>query len=259
MTPRKDDAASLSGAYALNALDDIDRARFEKHLAESEETRNELTELTDTAVLLGLAVDPVDPPARLKANIMAALDDTAQLPSVGALAVDDAAVQAFSGKAAAKAQARWFSRPVTVLAAVAAAAALIFGGGVLANSINQNTQQQAQADQLAAINSASDSQRVAADMPGGGSATLVWSSELKSSALIVDGLKPLPSDRVYELWYIDSTGARPAGMFTVSSAGSTWRVLEGKMAHGDTVGVTIEPAGGSTKPTTAPVVAIASA
>lgn len=256
MTPRKNDAASLSGAYALDALDDVDRKRFEKHFAESEETRNELTELSDTAVLLGLAVAPVAPPAHLKANIMDALSTTSQLVP---LPVVEQAPEQFAGKAEARAQARWFTRPATALAAVAAAVALIFGGGALASSLNQNTQQQAQADKLAAINAASDSQRIVADVASGGSATLVWSAELKTSALIMDGLKPLPAGKVYELWYIDSTGARSAGFFAAGASGSTWRVLDGTMAKGDTVGVTVEPAGGSKKPTTAPVVAITSA
>jgi len=259
MTPRKDDAASLSGAYALDALDDIDRKRFEKHLVESEEMRNELTELSDTAVLLGLAVDPVDPPAHLKISIMAALESTLQLaplPLVAPPSPERFAGNSAHGAAAAKAHARWFARPVTALAAAAAAIALIFGGGALAATINQKTDQQAQADQLAAINSASDSQRIAAVLGDGGSATLVWSAGLKSSALIMAGLKPLAADRVYQLWYIDSSGARPAGTFTVGSSGSTWRVLDGKMDDGDSVGVTIEPAGGSKVPTTPPLVAI---
>ena len=255
MTPRKDDAASLSGAYALDALDEADRKRFESHLAESEETRNELTELSDTAVLLGLAVDPVQPPATLKTSIMSALASTPQLPRL--TAVETPAV--FTSAAQSKAQARWFARPVAILTAAAAAVVLIVGGGVVAGTISQSTQQQAQADQLAAINSAADSQRVVSKMTDGATATLVWSAQLKSSALIVDDMAALPSDKVYELWYIDSSGARPAGTFTVGSTGSTWRVLDGKMAAGDTVGVTVEPAGGSKAPTTTPIVAIASA
>ena len=256
MTPRKDDA-SLSGAYALHALGPDDEKRFEAHLAESEETRSELTELSDTAVLLGLAVDPVDPPASLKASIMSAIASTPQLPREVA-AEQDAAVARFT-PAQAKAQSRWFTRPVTVLAATAAAIALIFGGGAVLGAINSMTQQQAQADQLAAINAADDSQRIAADVAGGGTATLVWSGELERAAVMVDGLAPLEAGKVYELWYIDSVGARAAGTFTVGPTGSTWRVLDGKMGSGDTVGVTVEPAGGSKKPTTAPIVAITSA
>lgn len=244
---------NLSGSYALNGLDAADLAEFETHLQQSQATRDEVTELTDTAVLLGLAVEPVQPSAGLKASIMDQLDAHPQLP------VAAASSAAFASPAGRKAQARWFTRPVTALAAVAAAIALFVGGGVVTTSLAQNSFAQQQADQLAAINSADDAQRASVDLADGGTATLVWSNTLLSSALIVDGLAPLPADRTYELWYINDAGARPAGTFGVAGSGSTWRVLDGTMKAGDTVGVTVEPRGGSDAPTTDPVVVIASA
>lgn len=262
MTPRKHEVASLSGAYVLDSLDAESARLFEAHLLESEETRNETTELSDTAVLLGLAVDPVTPPASLKASILAQIEVTEQLPrevqTASSIDLDRFSAKA-KGLAQSKAQARWFTRPVTALVAVAAAAALIVGGGVVVNTLGTQASQQAQADQLAAINAAGDSQRLVTEISGGGTATLMWSGELKSSALIVDGLDPLPADKVYELWYINDGGARPAGTFTVNADSSTWRVLEGDMKSGDIVGVTVEPAGGSKVPTTDPVIKIQSA
>ena len=245
---------NLSGSYALNGLDAADLAEFETHLQQSHATRDEVTELTDTAVLLGLAVEPVQPSAGLKASIMDQLDAHPQLPVASPVAT-----AAFESPAGRKAQARWFTRPVTALAAVAAAIALFVGGGVITTSLAQNSFAQQQADQLAAINSADDAQRASVDLADGGTATLVWSNSLLSSALIVDGLAPLPADRTYELWYINDAGARPAGTFGVAGSGSTWRVLDGTMKAGDTVGVTVEPRGGSDAPTTDPVVVIASA
>ena len=245
---------NLSGSYALNGLDAADLAEFEAHLQQSQATRDEVTELTDTAVLLGLAVEPVQPSAGLKASIMDQLDAHPQLPVASPVAT-----AAFESPAGRKAQARWFTRPVTALAAVAAAIALFVGGGVITTSLAQNSFAQQQADQLAAINSADDAQRASVDLADGGTATLVWSNSLLSSALIVDGLAPLPADRTYELWYINDAGARPAGTFGVAGSGSTWRVLDGTMKAGDTVGVTVEPRGGSDAPTTDPVVVIASA
>ena len=245
---------NLSGSYALNGLDAADLAEFETHLQQSQATRDEVTELTDTAVLLGLAVEPVQPSAGLKASIMDQLDAHPQLPVASPVAT-----AAFESPAGRKAQARWFTRPVTALAAVAAAIALFVGGGVVTTSLAQNSFAQQQADQLAAINSADDAQRASVDLADGGTATLVWSNSLLSSALIVDGLAPLPADRTYELWYINDAGARPAGTFGVAGSGSTWRVLDGTMKAGDTVGVTVEPRGGSDAPTTDPVVVIASA
>jgi hypothetical protein len=38
-----------------------------------------------------------------------------------------------------------------------------------------------------------------------------------------------------------------------SGSGTTWRILKGRFTPGDTVGVTVEPAGGSKQPTTAPI------
>ena len=143
-----------------------------------------------------------------------------QLDAHPQLPVAAASSAAFASPAGRKAQARWFTRPVTALAAVAAAIALFVGGGVITTSLAQNSFAQQQADQLAAINSADDAQRASVDLADGGTATLVWSNTLLSSALIVDGLAPLPADRTYELWYINDAGARPAGTFGVAGSGT---------------------------------------
>ena len=267
------DFSNLSGSYALNALGAAERAEFEQHLQESglqetEQTRNEITGLSDTAVLLGLAIAPVTPSAALKDSIMAKLGSTPQLsPASGSSNPSaDAASRrpldnATATPAKRKASAAWFSRPVTALACAAAAVALIIGGGVIANNFSVDSFQQAQADQLAAINAADDAQRRVAPIEGGGTATLVWSNELGSSALVVADLEPLSSDFSYQLWYIDAADgvARPAGVFSTAGSGGASRVLDGSMGAGDAVGLTVEPAGGSEIPTTAPIVVIESA
>ena len=53
---------NLTGAYALDALDDIERARFEQHLATCEDCRAEVAELRETAALLA-ETTAVTPPA----------------------------------------------------------------------------------------------------------------------------------------------------------------------------------------------------
>ena len=274
-----------SGAYVLNALSPSEAQEFETHLGESETTRNEVTELSDTAVLLGLAVAPVQPSAGLKANLMSQIASMPQLPRDVApirtlpqarhadpVAPDaplydtvppEASTPPVLSATSAKTQVRWFNRPIIALTSVAAAVALIIGAGAVTSLIGNNgnvEQQQQQADALAAITSADDMQRIAAEVSTGGTATLVWSDELASSAMIVDGVAELPEGKTYELWYIDAAGtATPAGLFDVSGSERTLAVLDGKMGAGDTVGVTVEPEGGSSAPTTDPIVAIASA
>jgi anti-sigma-K factor RskA len=266
----------LSGAYALNALEGEEKARFEAYLLTSEEARAEVASLSDTAVLIGLSTDPVAPPADLKARLMAQIAVTPQLapltesratltavppvasPSDGAAEAIRTASLGTPTRASTKATSRWFTRPASILVAAAAAVALFVGGNVLGLSAANQSQQQAAA--LSAIVSASDSQQAKADVSGGGSATFVWSVGLKQSAVVIDKLPKLADGKTYELWYIDKASkATPAGTFNAASSGPTVSVLDGAMSAGDTLGITIEPSGGSKTPTTAPIVAVPSA
>jgi anti-sigma-K factor RskA len=158
------------------------------------------------------------------------------------------------------ARARWFTRPVAVLGVAAAAAALFFGGGALLSEVTGPSQQQeATASSIDEIYAADDFQRTVADVSTGGTATLVWSNELKRSAVVLDGLTSLPGDQTYELWYIDADGAVPAGTVDTASDSTVTKVLHGEMTPGATVGLTIEPAGGSEQPTSEPIMAVQSA
>jgi anti-sigma-K factor RskA len=261
-----------SGAYVLNALSDTENVQFERLLAESEEARAEVTELADTAVELGLSVEPVDPPASLRASI---LDAIAAAPQLAPLLVADVASQDSDHELAPvtpavgtvpvvdltqeRARRRWYTRPVTTLVAAAAAVALVFGGGVAINSVIQSQQLSASASQINQIQAASDYQRRTVDVSSGGSATVIWSVSQRRSALLGTGMKKLPSGLTYELWYIGADGATPAGTFEVDGSATQSVVLAGKMSAGDSIGVTIEPAGGSKKPTTDPIAVVTTA
>ncbi len=291
-----DNVGELSGAYALHALNADEAAEYEAHLAASEQARIEAAELSDTAVALGLAVAPVQPSAALKASLMSRLASTPQLPprpapvaapaapaALGAerdvpvpTDADDTAAQASAapdvaaapvtpapggavrGSASERARQRWFRGPVSILVAAAAAVALFVGGAFAGQAFNADQFQQQQAAGLAQINSAPDSQRASTVTVDGHTATLVWSAARGISALLVDDLPALPSDRDYQLWYIGSDGPIPAGTFDSTGTGTVWRVLDGAMTAGDVIGVTVEPKGGSQQPTTDPIVAIQS-
>jgi anti-sigma-K factor RskA len=258
-----EDRAMLVGAYVLDALDEIEREEFERQLAEFDELRNEVTELADTAVLLGLAVEPVTPSASLRDSIMARVATTPQLPRESAPVAGLQPVPSSDDEVPAQLGAvdhpRWYRRPVVILTS-AAAAILLIAGAIFGSGLGvQAIQMKQQADALAAINAAPDSQHAAASISTGGTATLVWSDRLGRSAFIANGLAQLPGSKTYELWYIDSAGKpTAAGLFEPTGA-RTWRVLDGSMVAGDVVGVTVEPAGGSKAPTTKPIVAIPSA
>ena len=63
------DIHSLSGAYALDAVDDIERAAFERHLRECQSCSLEVLELRETVGRLADTV-AVEPPASLRASVL---------------------------------------------------------------------------------------------------------------------------------------------------------------------------------------------
>lgn len=280
----RDDEYLSSGAYALNALSDEEARAFESAMGDSPELLTETDELTATATLLGLASAPIEPPASLKSSLMAKLAETAQdapapprasaPPVVVGVAeprtaadletVPAPAVLATASPATARANARWFTKPMGVLVAAAAAVALFVGGGVVSSALTSTapqTSQDASASSLAQIFSAADVQSLHSSIDGGGQATVVWSKDVGSAAIVAQGMPTLASNKTYEAWYIDgSTGvATPAGTFVPGGDATTWHVLSGTMSTGDTIGVTVEPSGGSQTPTTTPILAVSSA
>ncbi|MBX3091996.1 MAG: anti-sigma factor [Cryobacterium sp.] len=212
-------------------------------------------EVQEVETALALAVAPEAPSPELKAKIMARIATTPQLEPHAALV--EPAEEAV-GPAARRAESRWFSKPLTALVAAAAAVLLFAGGTVLGVGLSADRAAQNQAESLAVLTSASDLQRASADVAGGGVATLIWSLDQRKSAILVNNLPALSSGKTYQLWYIGSSGPVSAGTFEADASATTWRVLDGAMSAGDTVGVTVEPAGGSAAPTTDPIVAIAS-
>jgi anti-sigma-K factor RskA len=288
----KKNPADLAGAYALDALGAEERTAFEEYLTGSEQARIEAAELSDTAVALGLAAAPVQPSPGLKSSLMSRIASTPQLPPLSASDASPAADAApgvpdaasvpgapaahaastgaahpaapapaappASTAAERRADIRWFRRPIGILIAAAAAIVLFAGGVVAGQAFSTNQFEQQQAASLAEINAADDAQRASAVTADGHQATLVWSGELGKSALLIDELPALPGDEDYQLWYMNSAGAFSAGTFDSEGKGTVWRVLEGRMRAGDTVGLTVEPNGGSPEPTTDPLVTIQS-
>ena len=64
------DIHTLAGAYALHAVDDLDRARFERHLAECPSCAAEVAELNDAMAAFSDATSEA-PPAGLRAAVLA--------------------------------------------------------------------------------------------------------------------------------------------------------------------------------------------
>jgi anti-sigma-K factor RskA len=234
MTDSADDFTTRAASYAVGALTAAERRELEQELRRAPGLAAELDEFTETAAMLGLATAPVAPAASLRDRILDAVDATPQPSNV--------------------VRGPWFRRPVAALLGVAAMAVFAVGGTAIALQV---TREPSVVEQITA---AADYERVVGDVTGGGSVTAVWSASLERAALLVEDVDVLPADRTYQAWLIDDGGhAEPAGTFSASGEGTVSVPILGKLDPGDSIGVTIEPAGGSTSPTTTPIVVIATA
>jgi anti-sigma-K factor RskA len=90
-------------------------------------------------------------------------------------------------------------------------------------------------------------------VPGG----RIVTSRTAVGGVVTAGMPAPRASRVYQLWLIGVSGARSAGLLPGTSAGGTPPVLATDVQPGDRLAITIEPAGGSARPTTAPAVVLA--
>jgi anti-sigma-K factor RskA len=287
MTERHDDPSTLTGSYALDALSDDERIQVEVALASSSELRAEAESLRETALQLAYSTDPIEPPPSLKASLMAQIQNTPQAAPLASAAappatsseapaadtVQEARLDSVTppgsvpapGRAESAARRRWFQRPAAALSAAAAVAVVFLGvglgvGGVFTPGSTSGPGASQSASVLDGIYAASDFQRSTTPVQGGGTATVVWSNELGKSAVIMHDVAAAPKGKTYELWYIapktEGGSITPAGLMDESADGVHSAVLKGALRSGATVGITVEPAGGSKQPTTTPIAAV---
>lgn len=228
------------GAYALHALPAEEAAAFEKHLAGCAPCRLEVERLSGTAVRLGTVATRA-PSADLRRRV---LD---QIVTVR---------QDRSAAVASRSRPRQRSLRLALAASVAAAAAL--GGVAWWQSSEADTarEQSAQARagyrELADVLTAPDATISTEELARGGTASVVASRARGRAAFVAAGLPPLTGDRVYQLWYAESGQYRPAGLLS-ATGGRQAHVLDGRLDGATAVCLTVEPAGGSRRPTTDPV------
>jgi len=224
---------ALSGAYAVDALDDIERAQFERHLAECAECRAEVESLRSTAGLLA-ETTATTPPEGLRERVLTDITTVRPLPPA-------------VGKDAAPRR-RFRLAPLAAAAAVIAAVAA--GGIVIADPFGDDSSQ-VQVSAVDQVLQAKDAERYTKAIDGS-EATLVRSPSLNKAVLVTQDMAPPPDGKVYELWLDhEGVGMVPAGL--MAQGGEQEILLNGDPATALGAGITIEPAGGSTKPTLPPV------
>lgn len=240
---RDADLHLLTGAYASGALTDAEHDAFVAHLSTCANCRVEVAELVATAALLGVAAAERPPPG-FRERLMAEVAQTRQLPPV------------VTTLSEAKSRTRASRTRRGVLSAAASAVVLAVGLGVWGLSLNgENSDLRQQSDRIAAVQTAADAQTVHS-AAGGATAALTVSRSKGELVFMATGLPNLGTDRTYQVWML-GPGAAVTSMGTFDSDGRQHltRLFPAPPAA-TTLAVTEEPAGGSTRPTTSPVMAM---
>jgi Anti-sigma-K factor rskA/Putative zinc-finger len=251
----RQDLHTLTGAYALDAVDTAERERIQRHLARCPSCAQEARGLHETATRLALAsAEP--PPPELRARVLAAVAATRQSgpASEPGVAPRAALRGARPGHAAGR---RRFRVPRLAAAVTALAVAAVVVLAVLQVSTQSRlSHAQSQQQALAAVLAAPDARTATATAQHGGTVTVVYSRSEHRLIFTTAGLPKLPSGQVYELWLMRPKDNRPAGLLSVQSGDRTAPVLAAGLRPGDQTGLTIEPAGGTDQPTTSPIVQV---
>ena len=251
----RDEIVELAAGYALGALDEDDRARFEALLdAGDVEARAALREFE--ATVRDVAAETAEPPPpTVKAAVMARID--AESRSRGAVTEILSAPRATPAR-----RSPWTVVLVGAMAAgIAAIAVGLAVSTVYDRRIDQLGRQQAQLQQelahqqeLMTILQDPATRIIAlAGLPAAPDARgrMLWHAKA-GGLLVAQGLPSAPEGKAYELWAISGKDAPvPAGVFTVDGrgVGSTRVAPVAGRGEPDTFAVTLEPAGGVPAPT----------
>jgi anti-sigma-K factor RskA len=253
---RPSDLHTLAGAYAMDAVPQPDRAAFERHLADCEPCRQEVRGLREATAALAAAT-AVQPPAAFREAALLAAGQTRQLPP----AVEPPPPSWRALRRRGQGLRGWRLRLGVVLAGAVACvlAAVAIAAGISAYGMHSRLDQDQGHDHAVAIVlGAPDAKMMSAPVATGGTATVVMSHRERALVFTAADLRLLPSSESYELWLMGPAGNRPAGMINVSGSGKmAGPMVVSGLSAGDSVGLTVEPAGGSPHPTSPPVVVIA--
>ena len=242
------DIHALGGAYALDAVDDLERVAFDRHLAECETCALEVAEYRETVTRLAEGAWSVPPP-RMRERVLARAAATPQQPPNG------------HRRGVAPPVARW--RRLTAAAAVVGV--LGIGAAATTYAVQEQrlgderaavAQAQQQAARIEAVLAAPDAALRAGDLTGGGRVTLVVSDTEDAGVVVLADAPPPGPDRAYQLWVVPAGSVTPVSVGLLEAGRSAATELIEGVRGGAAFAVSLEPAGGSPQPSTTPLVGI---
>ncbi|MEO7371596.1 MAG: anti-sigma factor [Ilumatobacteraceae bacterium] len=205
------DIHQLAAAYALDAVDERERADFESHYPTCAVCRPEVVGFRDTLSHVAASV-AVAPPASLKASVMAEIGNTRQLSPLLPDSVVDLATHR-------KRQ----QRMVRVLSVAAALILISIGAFVVGKQAGGDTGYDVAA---AALFARPDTRTTTLVGPGTGSFRIAWSPSGREIVVLGDGLAKPAAGKAYELWLVDAKGAHAVRLLDKADGQKVRRVIK---------------------------------
>lgn len=204
-------------AYALDALDADEARAVEAHLTDCERCRTELRWLEPSVDVLAESVAQLQPPPRLREQLIAATRDEART------------AEQIGWKRGWR---TWALRPVTALAATAIVAAGITGYALRGGEDDP----------------ASPAPVAFDTAPRAEGAVAVLDRQGDSGTLTVTNMPLVEGDDVYQVWIQHGDRVKPSSAFRPDPTGSVEAEIPSDLDGADAVMVTLEPERGRTKP-----------
>jgi anti-sigma-K factor RskA len=219
-----EEVEELAGAYALGALPPDDMRDVEEHVLTCSK-HPEIAELSAVASSLALASPEAEPPPALRARIMDVVREEGRPAPAAAprLSILD--------------RLRRLKLELAAPYALAGALAIALLVVVLTNDGGSSE-------------------------PGASVITLTGEGEARAVVHVLEdgiitveaaGLQSLSDDQTYQVWAITDDGPSSLGLLGTAPDGEALGAMRSDLGGVESLAVTIEPAGGSAQPTSAPV------
>lgn len=274
----------LAAGLALGGLSDAELSEAQALVDTDAEFRSEVAAYADTMALVAESDDPEPVSAATRDAILGipsthAQEDIAPEPHAqeqaqtpqapSALRQDQSESPADNQADSHSQQAREDVPPPADLAAhrrkrrtwismAAAAAAVVVAAGVGVNSWQKQNEleddlaaTQQQLDETSKLMQADDLRSNTAELPDGGSVTVVSSESEQLIHVSSSGVEADPGKSL-QMWVIGDEGPESAGLMTEAAT----NIDDRQFTTGNLFGITVEPEGGSEQPTSDPVVAL---
>jgi anti-sigma-K factor RskA len=218
--PTEFELLELATPYALHAVSDDERAAIDRQLAAAppsvaEAFRQEVRAVRETMTAVSAAT-AAEPPTRLRAAVLAAVQPDADRRS------------------------RWRTALLAAAAAIVVGLAA-FGAGIALRPASTPSMAQQ-------IMAAPDVRTVSGQLAGG-TATVLFSRDKNAGVLVMNNVPPPSQGTVYQMWLLSDKGPASAGtMNTAAVAPSTTDMLT-NLGNSSALAFTVEPGNGSPQPT----------